>query len=142
MPLPPPSQPPPPQLPIDDHRSGILRLPSQVPNDANHRYDCLLEAALALLGDIYFDLMHDHLGPRYTQMRTSWQAAGGAAYTGGAPSVYMGIGSTTTLHVDDMDYPLRGNAAAGSATVFARFDIDPAAASDGSIAAQLLRSLI
>ena len=142
MPLPPPSQLPPPQLPIDDHRSGILRLSSQVPNDANHRYDRLLEAALALLGDIYFDLVHDQLGPRYAQMRTSWQAAGGAAYTGGAPSVYLGIGSTTTLHVDDMDYPLGGNVVSGSATVFARFDVDPAANSDGSIAAQLLRSLM
>lgn len=95
-----------------------------------------------MLGDIYFDLVHDHLGPRYAQMRKTWEDAGGAAYTGGAPSVYLGRGSTTTLHVDDLDLALRGDVRAGSGTVFARFDVDPAASCDTSIAQQLLRSLM
>ena len=67
-------------------------------------------------------------------MRTSWEEAGGAAYTGGAPSVYLGLGSTTTLHVEDLDLPLRGDVRTGSGTVFARFDVDPAAACDTGIA--------
>ena len=98
-------------------RPALLRKTNE-----NVEYDKLLEAALAILGDKYFDIMEPVLGSRYHDMCREWSQLGGGAYLGGAPAVYLGLGSTTTLHVDDRDMRCGPEADCGACTVFARFD--------------------
>ena len=90
--------------------------------ELNAEYEKLLEAALAELGDMYFAMMSLHLGSRYADMCREWSAHGPGAYLGGAPAVYLGLGSTTTLHVDHRDAPLSSYPEPSSCTVLARLD--------------------
>ena len=93
--------------------------------ELNAEYDKLLEAALAELGD----------------MCREWSAHGVGAYPGGAPAVYLGLGSTTTLHVDHRDAPLSSYPEPSSCTVFARLNANkppPTNPSAPTIAAELL----
>ena len=109
--------------------------------ELNAEYDKLLEAALAELGDMYFSLMSPHLGSRYDDMCREWSAQGAGAYLGGAPAVYLGLGSTTTLHVDHRDAPLSLYPEPSSCTVFVRLDANDPPPTNGSaptIAAELL----
>ena len=71
---------------------------------------------------MYFAVMFPHLGSRYAVMCREWSAHGAGACLGGAPAVYLGLGSTTTLHVDHRDAPLSSYPEPSSCTVFARLD--------------------
>ena len=66
----------------------------------------LLDAALAELLGVYFHCAAEPLGPRYRRMRDVWSDAGGEAFAGGAPAVYIGDGPCTSLHIDIGDTPL------------------------------------
>lgn len=84
----------------------------------------LLEAALAELGDQYYKYVGPSLGPRYQEMVKAWRTCGGAPFMGGAPSVYIGDGTCTNVHVDRKDFALPSSQGEQSCTVFSKFEYD------------------
>ena len=103
---------------------GVVCRPALLTKTAeNVEYDKLLEVALAVRGDKYFGIMQPVLGSRYHVMCREWSNLGDGAYLGGASAVYLGLGITATLHVDDRDVRRGPEADCGACTVFARFGI-------------------